>query len=381
MPDLENALATRLRPTLRRLFGIVLRPKNLTLPRKLSVTASLLTVRFDVSAKSARFLLAATFLHACVVGAFARIAQESQSIGTALTTVCDNVIESKGWMICSKLLDGGGWTGSSWATGSTLSANFSGFHPAVDGNIHELDINERGIPSRRGSGIQTYMLVLTDTCRPIVATDEKRLKWTSGELLGIGDRTVDITRAGELVAANELRAPEGPGYQTKKPDDSFSDLRNSTPAATGTVNRIGVYMLLWAGIVVAVLGLLRAPIDTRIARISRMIESELVALRRVEVPSKEERRRYIVNLQMRLASAKVVLEGAVPPFMSGAIVGALMSLLGLASAYDKPEFILFAAALWFLMLVAVLDILARVKLRSIKFDLKRLRTNTATAVR
>jgi len=137
------------------------------------------------------------------------------------------------------------------------------------------------------------------------------------------------------------------------------------------------------------LSLFRAPVDLRVARISRTIEAELVALRGVTMPFAQRKRRDMLDLKLRFVTVREALDRSLMPFMIAAVIGAFLNLLALiAATMDtgraltpcQADALIFLSVGWFLMVVVALEVLARLKLQSINRDLRTLRQKRATSI-
>lgn len=137
------------------------------------------------------------------------------------------------------------------------------------------------------------------------------------------------------------------------------------------------------------LSLFRAPVDLRVARITRSIETELVALSGVPTPFAQGKKRDMLDLKLRFAAETDALDGRMLPFMIAAVIGALLNLAVLVAATldadrvlrpDQVEWLLFITVGWFLLEILALEAIARSNLRDAQRDLQAIRKRRAPSV-
>jgi hypothetical protein len=145
--------------------------------------------------------------------------------------------------------------------------------------------------------------------------------------------------------------------------------------------------LLQLGVGIGIgISLFRAPVDLRVSRLQRMIEGEVAALRGTDVQFGQKKRRDMMDLRYRFTIVRAKLDRWQWPFMVAAVVGAIANLAELIVATldkDKPVsqpelwVLLFVSIGWFLLLLAALEVLARVVLRSVSQDFSALQAKRA----
>jgi hypothetical protein len=148
--------------------------------------------------------------------------------------------------------------------------------------------------------------------------------------------------------------------------------------------------LLQLGVGIGIgLSLFRAPVDLRVSRIDRVIESELVALRGLATPFAKAKRRDIMDLRLRFVSIKDDLNEHMLPFMIAAVFAALLNLAGLITVTlcadrgagpTEAGVFLFISVGWFLIEIALLEGLAQWTLRKFTRDLVQVRTRKAPKI-
>jgi hypothetical protein len=145
--------------------------------------------------------------------------------------------------------------------------------------------------------------------------------------------------------------------------------------------------LLQLGVGIGIgISLFRAPVDLRVSRLGRMIDDEIAALRGTDVPFAQKKRRDLMDLRFRFITVRADLDRWQWPFMVAAVIGAAANLAELVVATldkDRPVCafdrwtLLFVSIGWFLLLLAALEVLARVALRAIQQDFSALQARRA----
>ena len=130
------------------------------------------------------------------------------------------------------------------------------------------------------------------------------------------------------------------------------------------------------------LSVFRAPVDLRVRRISRTIEGEVVALKGVATPFARTKRRDMLDLRFQFVTVREELDNRLRPFMIAAVIGAFLNLLALIAATTDADRVvssfqagelIFLSVGWFLIVLAALELLARLKLGTLVHDLQTLR--------
>lgn len=148
--------------------------------------------------------------------------------------------------------------------------------------------------------------------------------------------------------------------------------------------------LLQLGVGVGIgLSLFRAPVDLRLAWISKTLDSEILAMHGSNSPFARTKRRDMQDLRLSLLSKKDSLNRNLVPFMFAAIVAAALNLAGLiavslwgervASTGEIALFFLISVG-WYLVELLALEALARYQLQSLTLNLAALRAKKAPPI-
>ena len=120
------------------------------------------------------------------------------------------------------------------------------------------------------------------------------------------------------------------------------------------------------------LSLFRAPVDIRTANLERVLNGEILALRNAANDFARLKRRELMSLRLQFIGTKERVEALQQPFMWLAVAGALANLLLLirvslnasAAPSDQMQWLLvFASTVYFALVMAGLEVLARIHLR------------------
>jgi hypothetical protein len=126
------------------------------------------------------------------------------------------------------------------------------------------------------------------------------------------------------------------------------------------------------------LSVFRAPIDLRATQLSKAIDGEIEIVRGVDTEAARSRFARLLRLKLNLLRDVNWLETAIRPVLCLSVAGAVANwvLLVLASAYASYALsiaqewgIIFVAAIYFVLILVALEILARMKLGEIKVEL------------
>lgn len=130
------------------------------------------------------------------------------------------------------------------------------------------------------------------------------------------------------------------------------------------------------------LSLFRAPVDLRVSRIMRTLDGELTALQGIRSAFARTKRRDMMDLKLRFTATRQDLEAAQIPYMIAAIIGAICNITCLIYvALNSGEqattlamaIFLFLSIGFFIIIILLLEILARLKLSGILTSLTELR--------
>jgi hypothetical protein len=131
------------------------------------------------------------------------------------------------------------------------------------------------------------------------------------------------------------------------------------------------------------LSLFRAPVDLRAAKIARILDMEMTALRGVATAFGQQKRRKLMSLKLRFLDAQKELERQQFPFLIFTLLGALINLLLLIKASVSAQqqvtpsiewLLIFISVIYFVFIVIILDCIARRKLTPLMNDLSDLRS-------
>ena len=134
------------------------------------------------------------------------------------------------------------------------------------------------------------------------------------------------------------------------------------------------------------LSLFRAPVAVRISAISRKLNGELTTLKGVKTDFGKQKRRDLMALKLQFIKKNVTLDRQQFPFMILAVFGAVLNLCFLIKATLNPlsnvsetmiYVLLGISVIYFLVLIILLELLARHHLSKIFSALMEIQTRRA----